>query len=254
MKSPEHHTRNTEPDQQADSETSPQEPEQAPDPRMPWVTALRDHFFNRTDTLAILAPWGKPTPVLDLDEEHLMKLLHAHVTGQEGVSVITKNQQGNKVGLWGKFRLGSYCPTPVTNETRWLCIDIDAGAGHKAQVKDAKGVALRIYKRGKDHGVPIHLELSKSGEGLHAWVFFAEPVQAKQARALGLALCPSDVELEEPTKQGNAFASAKSNRGLEVFPKQIEVKEGGYGNMVWLPWCFMNEGPYGGCFGQVEEC
>jgi hypothetical protein len=37
-------------------------------------------------------------------------------------------------------------------------------------------------------GVPAALEVSRSGEGAHVWIFFSEPVAAADARALGAAL------------------------------------------------------------------
>jgi hypothetical protein len=37
-------------------------------------------------------------------------------------------------------------------------------------------------------GVPAAIEISRSGEGAHVWTFFAEPVAAADARAMGAAL------------------------------------------------------------------
>lgn len=37
-------------------------------------------------------------------------------------------------------------------------------------------------------GVPVAIEISRSGKGAHAWVFFAGRVSARDARRLGTAL------------------------------------------------------------------
>jgi hypothetical protein len=43
-------------------------------------------------------------------------------------------------------------------------------------------------KAGRAFGVPVALEVSRSGVRMHAWVFFAAPVPAGTARRLGTAL------------------------------------------------------------------
>jgi hypothetical protein len=92
-------------------------------------------------------------------------------------------------------------------------------------------VALSILAAAERLGLPAYLERSGGGGGWHVWVFFDGPVPAKKARALLFALIPSGVMLADGTA-----ADAQNNRGIEVFPKQDECPEGGYGNMVWLPW------------------
>lgn len=219
-------------------------------PKQVWCTALRDYFLNRTDHLAILAPWGKPTPVRIKDDEHLDSLLRSHVLGEEAV-VTFKRPDGGSTASLGVWRLGSYCPAPVTLTTKWLCIDVDAGDGHKAQVRDPEAVTLRIVERAKQLELVTYVELSKSGNGFHVWAFFDRPTDAKVARDVGLALCPSDIMLVVPTRTGETLADATRNRGLEVFPKQASIAKDGFGNMLWLPWFCANETPYGNHFARI---
>ncbi len=209
-----------------------QEPE---NPRLRWATILREQFTNRTDFLATIAPWGKPCPIKVDDEAHLTQLIRAHVLGEEVVCRFPTRDGGEAVKL-GAPRIGFYTPAPGTNRTRWTCIDIDGKGGHKAHLEDAKAVALRIWDRAKMLGIPIHLELSNSGTGYHLWIFYETPVAAKLARDLGLALCPVDAKLAEPTRTGETLADAAKNRALEVFPKQADIGEDGMGNLVWAPW------------------
>jgi hypothetical protein len=43
-------------------------------------------------------------------------------------------------------------------------------------------------KAGRALQVPVALEVSRSGTGTHAWVFFTSPVPAETARRLGTGL------------------------------------------------------------------
>ena len=67
---------------------------------------LRTWFFNRTDRVAILAPWGKPCPVEangTLDD-----LLRGHLVGADAPEA--KVKYANKWGagaIKGRFRIGS---------------------------------------------------------------------------------------------------------------------------------------------------
>ena len=109
---------------------------------------LRERFFNRTDRVAILAPWGKPCPVEangTLDE-----LLLGHLLGDAApeTKVRYENRRGSGA-MMGRFRVGSYCPAPDAT-TRWLCIDFD-GAGHAGALADPQAAALASF--GALHGL-----------------------------------------------------------------------------------------------------
>lgn len=192
------------------------------------VRLLRDHFFNRTDTAAILAPWGKPCPVpsgADLDA-----MLRAHVAG-DGAAAVTV-RYSNKMGdgtLTGRFRVGSYCPS-TERTTRWLCIDLD-GPGHSSALADPDAVARETLDAFAAVDLPAYLERSGSGNGWHVWCFFDPPLSAAKAQAIGQALAPRDASLAR-----GGVADPKAGRGIEVFPKQSKVRAGGYGNLLWLPW------------------
>lgn len=80
-------------------------------------------------------------------------------------------------------------------------------------------------------GVPVALEVSRSGAGAHAWIFFAETVPAREARRLGAALI--------------SYTCARA-RGLDLgsydrmFPNQDMLPKGGFGNLIALP---LQKGP-----------
>jgi hypothetical protein len=69
----------------------------------------------------------------------------------------------------------------LADETCWfLAVDFDK----KSWMQDV--AAFRDTTRAK--GVPVAIERSRSGNGAHAWIFFAEPVPAAAARRLGALL------------------------------------------------------------------
>lgn len=189
---------------------------------------LRARFFNRTDLVAILAPWGKPCPVEAngvLDE-----LLLGHLLGDEAPEAKVRyvNRRGSGA-MKGRFRVGSYCPGP-DDATRWLCLDFD-GAGHAGALADPQAAAVATLDVFTKAGLPAYLERSGGGKGWHLWCFFEPPIAAAKAQALGRALAPRDAPLAD-----GGVADPRAGRGIEVFPKQAKVRRKGFGNLVWLPW------------------
>ncbi len=80
-------------------------------------------------------------------------------------------------------------------------------------------------------GVPAALEISRSGQGAHAWVFFANRVSARDARRLGTAIishtcaCTRQLQLRSYDR---------------LFPNQDTMPKGGFGNLIALP---LQKGP-----------
>lgn len=75
-------------------------------------------------------------------------------------------------------------------------------------------------------GVPVALEISRSGQGAHAWVFFAGRVLARDARRLGSALISHTCAR---TRQ------LKLESYDRLFPSQDTLPKGGFGNLIALP-------------------
>ncbi len=74
--------------------------------------------------------------------------------------------------------------------------------------------------------VPSALERSRSGNGGHVWIFFAEPMPAALARRLGAHL------LTETMKRNPDIGFESYDR---LFPSQDTVPTGGFGNLIALP-------------------
>jgi hypothetical protein len=80
-------------------------------------------------------------------------------------------------------------------------------------------------------GVPAALEISRSGQGAHAWVFFAGRVSARDARRLGTAII---------THTCARTRQLKLESYDRLFPNQDTMPKGGFGNLIALP---LQKGP-----------
>jgi hypothetical protein len=215
--------------------TSP--PKLSPEQGAALARLLRSRFFSRTDHLAALMPWNDPHPIEG--GEHLDALLLAHVLGDAAPSAVARyhNRKGALKLEKGHYRLGSYAPDGEGN-TVWFCLDFD-GPGHAEPLADPQAAVVQAWRNAAGLGMPAYIEQSGSGKGWHLWVFFAQPVSARDARRLALLVAPAGLPLAN-----GGEASARGNRGIEVFPKQEKHrKKKGLGNLVWLPlWAGAPEG------------
>ena len=85
----------------------------------------------------------------------------------------------------------------------------------------------RAYMRScEELGVPVAMEISRSGQGAHAWVFFASRVPARDARRLGTAIISHTCSR---TRQ------LKLESYDRLFPNQDTMPKGGFGNLIALP-------------------
>jgi superfamily II DNA or RNA helicase len=120
-------------------------------------------------------------------------------------------------GQSGNFVAGVY--PLLHDETCWfLAADFD-GENWAAD-------ALAYTQTCRVKGVPAVLERSRSGEGGHVWIFFSEPVPARQARQLGSLLITETMERRPEI----GFASYD-----RFFPSQDTMPIGGFGNLIALP-------------------
>ncbi len=75
-------------------------------------------------------------------------------------------------------------------------------------------------------GIPVTIERSRSGNGAHAWIFFAGPVPAAAARRVGAYL------LREAMTIRAELDLASYDR---LFPAQDFMPSGSFGNLIALP-------------------
>jgi superfamily II DNA or RNA helicase len=119
--------------------------------------------------------------------------------------------------LSGKAHVGLY-PLLEGDRCCWLAADFDGPA--------ALLDAINYIKAARALQVPAALELSRSGTGAHAWIFFTAPVAADTARRLGTGL------LREAMALRGQMSLASYDR---LFPSQDVLPAGGVGNLIAAP-------------------
>lgn len=118
--------------------------------------------------------------------------------------------------LDGDHQIGIY--PLVDNHVRWVAIDFDSPKDAAEPFLTAYEDALKQAERFEELGLNVYLERSRSGTGVHLWMFLEEPVEA----ALVLrALKPMLVKAETFDR---------------MYPVQSQVEAGGYGNLIALPY------------------
>jgi len=119
--------------------------------------------------------------------------------------------------LKGEVHIGLY-PLLDGDKCWWLAADFDG--------PEAMFDALMYVKAGRALHVPVALEVSRSGVGAHAWVFFTSLVPAELARRLGTGL------LREAMALRGKMSLASYDR---LFPSQDLLPTGGIGNLIAAP-------------------
>lgn len=115
------------------------------------------------------------------------------------------------------FTIGVYPMLP--DETCWfLAADFDKASWQED--------CLAFIDTCKSHDIPAAIERSRSGNGAHIWIFFAEPIPASLARRMGAFLLSQTLE-------------RRPEIGLDsydrFFPSQDTLPKGGFGNLIALP-------------------
>lgn len=119
--------------------------------------------------------------------------------------------------LTGKHIVGLY-PLLPDNTCHLLAADFDKD-GWQDTVK-AMSEACRRYN------IPHLVEISRSGNGAHLWVFFTDAVSARDARLLGFGLLDKAMEIH-PNLSFESYD--------RLFPNQDVMPDGGFGNLIALP-------------------
>ena len=119
--------------------------------------------------------------------------------------------------LAGKHTIGVY---PLLNDDtcHFLAVDFD-----KADWQEDAGAFVASCR---ELGVPVALEISRSGNGAHVWIFFSSMVSARDARRLGSAI------ISHTCDRTRQLALGSYDR---LFPNQDTMPKGGFGNLIALP-------------------
>ena len=147
---------------------------------------------------AVRGGWRKGVPVADREYLPLTEeIITAHLSGDV------------EIGLY---------PLMDGDRCWWLAADFDGPA--------AMLDALAYLKAARAAGAPAVLEVSRSGKGAHAWLFFAAPVSAATARQVGTGLLREAIAL-----RGRMDLSSYDR----LFPSQDVLQTGGLGNLIAAP-------------------
>lgn len=133
--------------------------------------------------------------------------------------IITSHLRGKDAARRGdaSFVCGVY--PLLADDTCWfLAADFDG--------EEWAADALAFFETCQLKGVPAAIERSRSGEGGHVWIFFSQPVPAREARILGASLLTQTMERRPEI----GFSSYD-----RLFPSQDVMPRGGFGNLIALP-------------------
>lgn len=119
--------------------------------------------------------------------------------------------------LAGQQVVGLY-PLLQDNTCYLLAADFDKG-NWQDEVK-AMSRACSEYR------VPHAVEISRSGNGAHLWIFFDDKIPANEARLLGFGLLDKAMEV---------YPNLAFDSYDRLFPNQDIIPEGGFGNLIALP-------------------
>ncbi|HEY0308146.1 MAG TPA: hypothetical protein VGB94_08295 [Acidobacteriaceae bacterium] len=121
-----------------------------------------------------------------------------------------------RMHLNGDLTINLYAINPQTQSSKWVAIDADFDGSLEA--------LFQLQWELKQDGVEAALEQSRRGG--HLWIFGEKPLLASQCRIYIYNLA---LRLGVPVKGGGL------KEGIEVFPRQDEIKDGAYGNAIRAP-------------------
>ena len=131
--------------------------------------------------------------------------------------IIYKNMyENNPIGIY---------PLLENDTCYFLSLDFD----NKNTNNDIKSDVLAFANICDKYKIPIAIERSRSGKGIHIWIFFDKNIKAITARKLGSLLLSKTMEISN-------LSISSFDR---MFPNQDTLPKGGYGNLIALP--FQNE-------------
>ena len=121
-----------------------------------------------------------------------------------------------RMHLNGDVTINLYAINPRTQRSKWVAIDADFDGSLKA--------LFQLKWELKQDGVEAALEQSRRGG--HLWIFAAKPLLAAECRIYIYNLA---LKLGVPIRGGGL------KEGIEVFPKQDDLKDQAYGNAIRAP-------------------
>ena len=123
--------------------------------------------------------------------------------------------------LYHNSTIGIY-PMLEDETCYFLALDFDDKKNENHIKEDVLAFASTCDK----YEIPIGIERSRSGHGIHVWIFFQDKIKAQIARKLGSLLLSKTMNIRD-SLQIESFD--------RMFPNQDFMPKGGYGNLIALP-------------------
>jgi hypothetical protein len=144
--------------------------------------------------------------------------------GDDGKHYYYRPKEGHRLSLEtiqqhlrGQITIALYAINPNTQRSKWVAIDAD----YESALEDL----LKLQWELRQDGVESALE--KSRRGAHLWIFADQPLLAREYRVYIYNLA---TRLRVPVKGGAGLAE-----GIEVFPRQDELRADQFGNAIRGP-------------------
>jgi superfamily II DNA or RNA helicase len=186
------------------------------------IELFKSRFRGRTDVYA--RHWEKdgrsgysPAYEFDWDEYMSHKQRGGSLKDFENKRSIPLTNEVIRKHLIGLQVVGIY-PILPENTSYFLAADFDGEAW--------KREAIAFVDECAKVGIAAYIERSRSGNGGHAWIFFSEPYSCYKSRQIGLELIRRAFGISEFEKEITFD---------RLFPNQDMLSQGGFGNLIALP-------------------
>lgn len=206
------------------------------------ITNTKENISSREDSVKVFMNYFKGRndvyPYLSIDKNNPSIIYYMPACSNEWKNGVCNKTMGKKCKncqyrenkpitkeviynhMYGDNPIGIY--SLLENDTCYfLSFDFD----DKDSGKDIKSDVLAFASVCDKYEVPIAIERSRSGKGIHIWIFFDTNIKALTARKLGSLLLSKTMEISN-------ISISSFDR---MFPNQDTIPKGGYGNLIALP-------------------
>src|SRR4030042_1897191 len=116
------------------------------------------------------------------------------------------------------YRTYGIYPLLKNNSSYFIAVDFDGDNWQRD--------SLKFYKKCKKHNLPAYIERSRSGNGGHVWMFFANNYPAYKSRNIIINIL-RESEIIDQFDKDDSFD--------RIFPNQDILSGKGFGNLIALP-------------------